>query len=58
MTHSVDSAELTARALSVGVTQSIHTAERHAQRDGTGSGFHSVPGCSVLTGQRACHIRV
>ena len=30
------------RTLSVGVTQSLHTAERHAQRDGTGSGFHSA----------------
>ena len=32
--------QLTARTLSVGVTQSLHTAERHAQRDGTGSRFH------------------
>ena len=31
--------QLTARTLCVGVTQSLHTAERHAQRDGTGSGF-------------------
>ena len=30
--------QLTARALSVGVTQSLHTSERHAQGDGTGSG--------------------
>ena len=34
--------QLTARTLSVGVTQSLHTAERHAQRDGAGSGFHSA----------------
>ena len=34
--------QLTARTLSVGATQSLHTAERHAQRDGTGSGFHSA----------------
>ena len=34
--------QLTARTLSVGVTQSLHTAERHAQRDGTGSGFNSA----------------
>ena len=34
--------QLTARKFSVGVTQSLHTAERHAQRDGTGSGFHSA----------------
>ena len=54
---------LTARTLSVGVTQSLHTAERHAQRDGTGSGYHSAflyrnPGCKVLTGQRPCHFLV
>ena len=34
--------QLTARTLSVGATQSLHTAERHAQRDGTGSRFHSA----------------
>ena len=34
--------QLTARTLSVGVTQSLHTAERHAQKDRTGSGFHSA----------------
>ena len=56
--------QLTARTLSVGVTQSLHTAERHAQRDGTGSGFHSAflyrtraVACSQVRA-RACHIRV
>ena len=34
--------QLTARTLCVGVTQSLHTAERHAQKDRTGSGFHSA----------------
>ena len=34
--------QLTAQTLSVGVTQVLHTAEQHAQRDGTGSGFHSA----------------
>ena len=34
--------QLTARTLCVGVTPSLHTAERHAQKDGTGSGFHSA----------------
>ena len=34
--------QLTVRTLCVGVTRSLHTAERHAQRDGTGSGLHSA----------------